>query len=164
MPSFDIVSELDLQEVDNAVNMVVKEIATRFDFKGGKSSLSLDKASKKITIVADDELKLRAMHQMLEQRLVKRGLDLRCLDYGKQEEASNNAIRQIATLKDGIDKENAKKIIKVIKESNLKVQAQNQDEQVRVTGKKIDDLQDVIQLLRGHKDVGVPLQFVNMRS
>lgn len=163
MPSFDIVSELDMQEVDNAINQADKEIATRFDFKGGKSKIELDKNAKKIKLLADDDMKLRALHQIIETKMSKRGIDLRCLEYGKQEEATHNAIRQEVTLKNGVDKESAKKITKMIKESGLKVQAQIQDEQVRVTGKKIDDLQAVIQYLRTN-EVGLPLQFINMRS
>lgn len=163
MPSFDIVNELDMQEVDNAINQADKEITTRFDFKGGKSKIELDKAAKKIKLLADDDMKLRALHQIIETKMSKRGIDLRCLEYGKQEEATHNAIRQEVTLKNGVDKESAKKITKMIKESGLKVQAQIQDEQVRVTGKKIDDLQAVIQYLRTN-EVGLPLQFINMRS
>jgi uncharacterized protein YajQ (UPF0234 family) len=164
MPSFDIVSEVNLQEVDNAVNQTVKEISTRFDFRGSKSTIEFDKPEKKIKILADDELKLRSIHQLLEQKLVKRSVDLRLLDYGKQEELSGNALRQEVTLKNGIDKEEAKKIIKLIKDSKIKVQAQIQDEQVRVTGKSIDDLQETIRTLRAAAEIGLPLQFINMRS
>ncbi len=164
MPSFDIVSEVDLQEVDNAVNQTVKEISTRFDFRGGKSTIEFDKLDKKINIVADDELKLRSIHQLLEQKLVKRSVDLRLLDYGKEVNASGNIIKQEVTLKNGIDKEDAKKIVKLIKDSKIKVQAAIQDEQVRVTGKSIDDLQETIRSLRASTDIGVPLQFINMRS
>jgi uncharacterized protein YajQ (UPF0234 family) len=164
MPSFDIVSEVNLQEVDNAVNQTVKEISTRFDFRGSKSTIEFDKLEKKIKILADDELKLRSIHQLLEQKLVKRSVDLRLLDYGKQIEGSGNALRQEVTLKNGIDKEEAKKIIKLIKDSKIKVQAAIQDEQVRVTGKSIDDLQETIRTLRASTDIGLPLQFINMRS
>ncbi|HYX39805.1 MAG: YajQ family cyclic di-GMP-binding protein [Pseudobdellovibrionaceae bacterium] len=164
MPSFDIVSEVNLQEVDNAVNQTVKEISTRFDFRGSKSTIEFDKTEKKIKILADDELKLRSIHQLLEQKLVKRSVDLRLLDYGKQIEGSGNALRQEVTLKNGIDKEEAKKIIKLIKDSKIKVQAAIQDEQVRVTGKSIDDLQETIRTLRAASEIGLPLQFINMRS
>jgi uncharacterized protein YajQ (UPF0234 family) len=164
MPSFDIVSEVNLQEVDNAVNQTVKEISTRFDFRGSKSTIEFDKTEKKIKILADDELKLRSIHQLLEQKLVKRSVDLRLLDYGKQVEGTGNALRQEVTLKNGIDKEEAKKIIKLIKDSKIKVQAQIQDEQVRVTGKSIDDLQETIRTLRAAAEIGLPLQFINMRS
>lgn len=163
MPSFDIVCELEIQEVDNAVNQTLKEIGTRFDFKGGKSNLEFDKASKVIKIEADDDFKLRSIHQILESKFAKRGLDCRALNYGDEVEGSGNIIRQSVSLISGLSKEDAKKVTKVIKDSNIKVQAQIQDEQVRVTGKKIDDLQAVIASLRS-ADIGLPLQFVNMRS
>jgi len=163
MPTFDVVSEIDLQEIDNAVNQASKEISTRFDFRGGKSSLDFDKNNQTIKIMADDELKLRSIHQILEIKLAKRQLDIGCLDYGKEEQASGSILRQNISIKSGIDKETAKKITKTIKETKIKVQAQIQDEQVRVTGKKIDDLQDVISELK-LADLGIPLQFVNMRS
>ena len=164
MPSFDIVSEINIQEIDNAVNQTSKEISNRFDFRGGKSRIDLDKEAKRVTIIADDDLKLRSIVQILEQRLTKRGVDIRFLDYGDAEEAGGKILKQFVSLRDGIDKENAKKITKLIKASNLKVQAQVQDEQVRVTGKKIDDLQAVIQTLKSDSGLGLPLQFVNMRS
>ncbi len=163
MPSFDIVSEVDLQEVDNAVNQTVKEISTRFDFRGGKSSVEFNKDQKTIKIVADDELKLRSIHQILETKFAKRELDCRVLDYGKEVAASGKTITQTVTLKTGLSKEESKKITKHIKDSKLKVQAQIQDEQVRVTGKKIDDLQEVIASLKA-ANLGLPLQFINMRS
>ncbi len=163
MPSFDIVSEIDLQEVDNAVNQTVKEISTRFDFRGGKSTIELDKENKVIKISADDEMKLRAIHQILEMKFAKREIDCRALKYGDEEAASGKSIRQSISLVSGLSKEDAKKVIKVIKDSKLKVQAQIQDEQVRVTGKKIDDLQAVISTLKG-SSLGLPLQYVNMRS
>ena len=163
MPSFDIVSELDMQEIDNAFNQANKEIETRFDFRGSKSKIELDRAEKRITIVADDEFKLRSIHQILEQKMARRNIDIRCIDYGKEEQASGSLIRQQMNLKSGIAKEDAKKITALIKDSKLKVQAQIQDEQVRVTGKKIDDLQECIQLLKS-MDQGLPLQFINMRS
>jgi uncharacterized protein YajQ (UPF0234 family) len=163
MPSFDVVSELDLQEVDNAVNQTAREIGQRFDFKGGKSEITLDKDAKKIRIVADDDMKLRSIHQVLEGKMAKRGLDLRALKYGKEEAASGNLIRQEAELKTGLDKEAAKKVTAAIKESKLKVTAAIQDEQVRVTSKSIDELQAVIQMLKS-KNLEIPLQFVNMRS
>lgn len=164
MASFDIVNEINYQEVDNAVNQTAKEIGTRFDFRGGSSSVEFDKVQKKIKITADDELKLRSIHQLLEQRLVKRGIDLRLVDYGKEEQASGNVLRQELSFKNGIDKEEAKKITKIIKDSKIKVQAQVQDEQIRVTAKKIDDLQATIALLKSSSEIGLPLQFTNMRS
>lgn len=163
MPSFDVVSELDLQEVDNAVNQAAKEIGQRFDFRGGKSSLELDKVAKKIKIVADDELKLRAIHQILESKLAKRGIDLRALKYGKEVAASGNLLRQEVDLKSGLGKEEAKEVTKKIKDSKLKVQAQVQDEQVRVSSKSIDELQATIAFLKQSK-LDFPVQFINMRS
>ena len=163
MPSFDIVSEVDMQEVDNAVNQASKEISNRFDFKGSKSTLEFDKDRKEIKILADDDMKLRSIQQVLGQKLIKRSVDLSALDYQKEEEVSGGMIRQTAKLKQGIEKPDAKKIVKAIKDSKLKVQAQIQDEQVRVTGKKIDDLQSVMQTLKS-SDLQLPLQFVNMRS
>ena len=163
MPSFDIVSDFDAQELDNAVNQVVKEISTRFDFRGGKSEITFDKAGKKIKIIADDDFKLRSIHQILETKVAKRGIDCRILRYGKEEVASGNIIRQMVDLASGIEKEEAKKITKLIKDLKLKVQAQVQDDQVRVTGKKIDELQEVIGILK-NEHFSLPLQFVNMRS
>jgi uncharacterized protein YajQ (UPF0234 family) len=113
--------------------------------------------------MADDDMKLRAIHQILETKMAKRSVDVRCLEYGKEEQASGNVIRQVVTIRAGIDKENAKKITKIIKDSKLKVQTQIQDEQVRVTGKKIDDLQEVIGALKT-SNLGLALQFINMRS
>lgn len=163
MASFDIVCEVELQEVDNAINQAQKEISTRFDFRGGKSEIELDKVAKIVKITADDELKLRSIHQIIETKLAKRGVDPRALTYQDEEEASGNIIRQKATLMSGLSKEDAKKVVKTIKTAGLKVQAQIQDDQVRVTGKKIDDLQSVIATLRG-STLGLPLQFINMRS
>ena len=163
MPSFDIVCEIDLQEVDNAVNQTAKEISTRFDFKAGLSSVELDKEKKVIKITAEDEMKLRAIHQILETKFAKREIDCRALKYGDEEAASGKTLRQTVTLLSGLSKEDAKKITKAIKESKLKVQSQIQDDQVRVTAKKIDDLQAVISTLKG-SNLGLPLQYINMRS
>lgn len=163
MPSFDIVSELDMQEVDNAVNMAQKEIAQRFDFRGGKSSIELDKTAKKLKILADDDMKLRSIHQIVESKLAKREVDLRGLKYGKEESGSGGIIRQEIDLKAGLDKEEAKEITKLIKESKVKVQAQIQDEQVRVTSKSIDELQAAISVLK-KGELKFPLQYINMRS
>lgn len=161
MPSFDIVCEVDLQKVDDAVNQVTREIANRFDFKRGKSSLCFDRANKIITLVADDELKMRSLHSILETRLAKRDIDLRALRYGDTQE-SGQSLRQVVTLCSGLSKDDAKQICKQIKVTGCKVQSQLQDEQVRVTGKKIDELQEVIAALKA-SDIGLPMQFVNMR-
>ena len=163
MPSFDIVCQSDLQEVDNAVNQASREIQNRFDFRGGKSSLKLLKDQKKIEILADDEMKLRSIHQILETKFAKRSLDCRLLKYNDFEQGSSQLLKQSIDLQDGLSKENAKKITKMIKESKLKVQSQIQDEQVRVSGKKIDDLQEVMRVVK-ESDLGLPVQFINMRN
>ncbi len=161
MPSFDIVSKVDMQEVDNAVNQTVKEIAQRYDFKGTKSELSLDKEA--IRVLADDDFRLKAIVDILQSKCVKRGISLKALQYGKAESASGGMMRQIITIQQGVSKEKGKEIIAFIKETKLKVQGQIQEDQVRVTGKNIDDLQETIRVLKG-KDLGIELQFVNFRS
>ncbi len=161
MPSFDIVSKVDMQEVDNAVNQTVKEIAQRYDFKGSKSEVTLEKDS--IKVLADDDFKLKAVVDILQSKCVKREISLKSLQYGKAENASGGMVRQMITIQQGISKEKGKEIISVIKDTKLKVQGQIQDDQVRVTGKNIDDLQEIIKLLKG-KDLGVELQFVNFRQ
>ncbi|ABB39276.1 protein of unknown function DUF520 [Oleidesulfovibrio alaskensis G20] len=163
MPSFDVVSKVDLQEVDNVVNNVKKEVDTRYDFRGSNTELSFDKGGASISILASDDMKMRAVQEMLLANCVRRKVDPKFLDFGKVEAASKGMVKRSVAVKDGISKETAQKIVKKIKASKLKVQAAIQDDQVRVTGKKIDDLQDVIQLLRDD-DFGVPLQFINMRS
>lgn len=163
MPSFDVVCEVNLQELDNAVNQACKEISTRFDFRGGRSTLSFEKGGPLIKIVADDELKLRSIHQILETKVAKRSIDCRILDYGSQVEASGNLIKQDVKIRSGLEKEEAKQVIKKIKDSKMKVQSQIQDNQVRVSGKKIDDLQKVISMLK-NSELSFPVQFINMRS
>lgn len=161
MPSFDIVSKVDMQEVDNAINQTVKEITQRYDFKGTKSEVTLEKES--IKILADDDFKLKAIIDILQSKFIKRNISPKALQYGKAEQASGGMVRQIITLQVGISKEKAKDIGAVIKETKLKVQSQIQDDQLRVTGKNIDDLQEVIRVLKG-KDLDIDLQFVNFRS
>ncbi len=161
MPSFDVVSKVDMQEVDNAVNQTLKEIAQRFDFKGTHNEVTLEKEA--IVLLGADDYKLQAIVDILKGKLVRRQVSPKCLDFGKKEPASAGAVRQRVAIVQGISKEKGKDIIKVIKDSKLKVQPQIMDDQVRVTGKQIDDLQEVIQLLKG-TDLGIELQFVNMRS
>ena len=161
MPTFDIVSKVDMQEVDNAVNQAKKEIAQRYDFKGSNSEITLEKES--INILGDDDYKLQAVIDILQSKLMKRGISLKSLDYGQKAEASGQMMRQIVGIKQGISKEKGKEINKIIKETKMKVQSQIQEDQVRVTAKKIDDLQAVIQLLKG-KELELDLQFINMRS
>jgi len=160
--SFDIVCEVDLQEVLNAVTQAMKEIGQRFDFKGSKSSIELDKGKRLITLISDDEPKLRSVIDILQSKLVKRGVALKALEYGKVEQASGATVRQTITLQQGIPQEKAKEIVKQIKDMKLKVNAEIQKEQVRVRAKNIDDLQTIIAALKG-KDFGIHLQFANYR-
>ena len=160
MPSFDIVFKVDMQEVDNAVNQARKEVNQRYDFKGTHNEIDLEKEA--IVILGADDYKLTAVVDILRGKLAQRSVSPTCLDFGKKEPASHGAVRQRITLLQGIDKERGKEIVKAIKESKLKVQAQIMEDQVRVSGKKIDDLQSIIQLLKG-KDFGIDLQFINMR-
>jgi len=162
MPSFDIVSKVNLQEVDNAVNQAKKEMQQRYDFKGSKSEIKWEK-KEEMTLLADDDGKLTSVTDILQNKLVKRGVSLKALDYGEVEDASGGMKRQVIKLRMGIPTEKAKQIVKKIKDSKLKVQGQIQDDQVRVSGKKIDDLQSVIQMLKG-EDLDIDLQFENMRS
>lgn len=161
MPSFDIVSKVDMQEVDNAVNQAVKEIGQRYDFKGSKSQVTLEKDA--IKILADDDFRLKAIVDILQSKFIKRGISPKALQYGKAEPASGGMVRQIVTIQQGISKEKGKEVVAVIKDTKLKVQGQIQDDQVRVTGKNRDDLQEVIRTLKG-KDLGIELQFVNFRD
>ncbi|HEC17449.1 MAG TPA: YajQ family cyclic di-GMP-binding protein [Sedimenticola sp.] len=160
MPSFDAVSEVDLQEVRNAVDQANREIGTRFDFKGVDAKFELSGAE--ITLRAEVEFQLQQMMDILEKKLVKRKIDIGCMDI-KEPETSLNAARQQVIIRQGIDTDTCKKIVKAIKAAKLKVQAQIQGERVRVTGKKRDDLQQVIALLR-ESDFGLPLQYINFRD
>lgn len=162
MPSFDIVNEVNIQEVDNAVNNTLKEVATRYDFRGLNTEVNFTKKEKTIDILAAESMKMKAVKEMLVKHFIKRGLEPKVLDFGDEEGTSSGAVKIKATIKEGIDRETAKKIVKEIKNAKLKVQPAIQDDQVRVTGKKIDDLQSVIQLLKSKK-FGIPLQFVNMK-
>jgi len=163
MPSFDAVSKVDLQEVDNAVNNTVKEIATRFDFKGSKTEISLDKKTKTLTVTTESEMRAKAVRDMLIGNFVKRKVDTRSVEFGEAKPAGGSLMRMEAKVKEGIDKDIAKKITAQIKESKIKVQAQIMDDMVRVTGKKIDDLQAVMKLING-SDLETPIQYVNMKS
>ena len=162
MASFDIVSEVDMQEMDNAVNNTIKEIDTRYDFKNSKTTVELNKKDKVIMIVTDSDMQLKAIRQMMGVHLSKRGLDSRSLVYGESEQTSNQMIKCQIKIKEGLDKDACRLIVKHIKDKQLKVQTQIQDNQVRVTGKKIDDLQTVMSSLK-ESGMDVPLQFVNMK-
>ncbi len=161
MPSFDIVSEIDFQEVDNAINQARKEIEGRYDFKGSKAELQWDK--KEVTILAEDEYKVEAMGGILQTKLHRRGIDIKAIKFDKPEPAGGRMLRQKVTLVQGIDREVAKDIIKHIKDSKLKVQPAIADEKIKVTSKSIDELQECIQSVKGG-NFQVPLQFNNMRS
>ncbi|WP_432735897.1 YajQ family cyclic di-GMP-binding protein [Maridesulfovibrio sp. FT414] len=163
MPSFDIVSQVDMQEVDNAVNNVLKEIETRYDFRGAKTVMDLSKKTSSINLVTGDDMKIKAVRDMLITHFTRRKVDPRVLDFGQAEATSGGQLKQEIKIKEGIDKDTAKKIVKMIKDSKIKVQAAIQDEQVRVTGKKLDDLQEVISLVRDC-DLEMPFQFVNMKK
>jgi len=160
--SFDIVSKIDLQEVKNAVDQALKELGQRFDFKGSKSEILLDEKNKEISVGSDDEYKLKSVLDILQSKLVKRGISLKALTYGKIEPALSGTVRQKISLQQGIPSEKAKEIVRVIKDLKLKVQSQIQGDQVRVTGKNKDDLQAVIKHLR-EKDFGIDMQFTNYR-
>jgi cyclic-di-GMP-binding protein len=161
MPSFDIVSRVDLAEVDNAIASIKREISTRFDFKGSKSTIDRDEAE--IKLVADDDLKLKQMHELLKVHLTRRKVEAGALDYKTPEKAAGNTVRQTIALRQGIGADLARQLTRQIKDSKLKVQAAVQGGELRVTGKKRDDLQDAIGLLRGLK-LDQPLQYVNFRE
>ncbi len=163
MASFDIVNKLDMQEVDNAVNNTVKTIDTRYDFRGSNTSIELNKKDKKIDIITADELKMKAVQEMFISNFIKRKIDPKCLSFGIIDSTSGGQKKMTLSLLEGIDKEQAKKIVKIIKGLKLKVQPAIMDESVRVTGKKIDDLQQVIQCLKEEKSLDIPLQYVNMK-
>lgn len=160
--SFDIVSEVNLQEVDNALQQARKEIGQRYDFKGSKSSIEFNQKEKQLTVVSDDDFKLKSVVDILQNKLIKRGVPLKALDYGPVEPAAGGTARQLITLRVGIDKENAKLIVKMIKETKFRVQAQIMEGQVRVSGSKKDDLQAVMAMLR-QADLKFATQFTNYR-
>lgn len=160
--SFDIVSEINLQEMDNAVNQAVKEVTTRYDFKGSAASIEFDRKTKELTLTADQEQQLEAVRKVIVEKMIKRGVDPKSLDPQKLEEATHKTVRQKVKLKSGIDKDTAKQIQKAIKDLKLKVNASIQGEALRVSGSKKDDLQAVIQHLKANPP-GIPLQFNNFR-
>jgi len=160
--SFDIVSKVDMQEVDNALNQARKEIIQRYDFKGSKTSIDLQQKENQIVLISDDDFKMKAVIDIVQSKLIKRSVPLKALSYGTIEAAAGGTVRQVITLQNGIDKENAKLLTKMIKESKLRVQAQIMEDQVRVSGKNKDDLQSVIALVR-QADLPFAVQFVNYR-
>lgn len=162
MASFDIISKIDIQKLDNAINVVVKEILNRFDFNNSKTTIELDKKTLTIHVLTENDMRLKTVEGIIIARMLKQGVDPQSLDFGKELYASGAMVKKDIKVKQGIDKETAKKIVKIIKDSGMKVQASIMDEQVRVTGKKIDDLQDVISLMK-KQEVGIPLQYENYR-
>ena len=161
MPSFDIVSKTEITSVDNALQGVIKEMQVRYDFKGSKSEVS--KIEESILIVADDELKRRQVEELLITHLTRKGVDTRALEFEKPEQAGGNTVRQTVTVKQGVQRDVAQKIVKAIKASKLKTQASIQGDEVRVTGKKRDDLQETMAMIKG-LDIDLPLQFENFRD
>jgi hypothetical protein len=161
MPSFDIVSKTEITEVDNALNGMRREIETRFDFKGSKCSI--ERKENVLTVLADDSLKLKQMHELLKTHLTRRKLDAGALEFKEVEKASGNSVRQVVNVKQGLDQTLAKKIVKAIKDGKLKVQAAIQGDELRVSGKKRDDLQEAIALVKSLK-IEQPLQYVNFRD
>jgi hypothetical protein len=161
VPSFDIVSRIDLAEVDNALAGITREIGTRFDFKGSKCTIERQEGV--LTVVADDELKLKQMHELLKVHLTRRKVDPAALEYKTPEKASGNTLKQAITLRQGVDANLAKQVIREIKDSKLKVQVSIQGDELRVTGKKRDDLQAAIAVARGLK-IEQPLQYLNFRE
>ena len=160
--SFDIVSEIDLQEADNAVNQALKEIHQRYDLKDSATSMELNKKEKNITVNTKDDYSLKASIDILQTKFIRRGISIKALKLNESELAAGGRIKQIISLQSGISKDNAKKITKMVKDSKLKVNAQIQDEQVRVQGAKIDDLQAIIKMVK-EADLDFPTQFVNMK-
>ncbi|WP_346318253.1 YajQ family cyclic di-GMP-binding protein [Chitinophaga sp. YIM B06452] len=163
MPSFDIVSKVDLQTLDNAINTVKKEITTRYDFKGSHVSIELDKKELQLKLEVETEMKLDQVTEVLISRTMRQGLDASIYDLSKEHYQSGKVVKKEIPVRNGIKQEDAKKIVKLIKDAGLKVQAAIMDDIVRVTGKKIDDLQEVIQKCR-EANLGIPLQYVNMKS
>lgn len=163
MPSFDIVSQVDLQTLDNAVNVTKKEISNRFDFKNSHVAIDLNKKDFKLDIETEDEMKMRQLTDVLISRSMKQGIDSQAFDFSKEAYQSGKVVKKEVPVRNGLKQEDAKKVVKLIKDSGLKVQVQIMDDLVRVTGKKIDDLQDVIQLCK-NANLDFPMQYINMRS
>ena len=160
--SFDVVSKVDMQEVDNAINQARKEIIQRYDFKGSKSSIEVKPKEMEIVLISDDDFKMKAVVDILQSKFVKRSIPLKALTYSPVEQASGGTVRQVIKMQNGIDKENAKLITKMIKDSKLRVQSQIMDDQVRVSGKSKDDLQAIIAMLR-QADLKFAIQITNYR-
>jgi cyclic-di-GMP-binding protein len=162
MPSFDIVSRVDLQEVDNAVNITKKGILSRYDFRESKTEVTLDKKEKRIRITTEDDMRMRAVQDSLIENLVKRKVDTKGIETKASQMVAQGMIQREIVIKEGVDSDTARNIVKMIKDRKMKVQAAIQENQVRVTGKKIDDLQEVIQMVRS-ANLPIPLQFINIQ-
>ena len=163
MPSFDVVSQINIQEIENSVNMVNRDIVNRFDFRGSNTKLTFNKKENYILIETNSEMRLNIVQDMLEKRAIGRSVSLKVFIFNNAEKASGMNIRQKVDLQQGISKDNAKNINKLIKDSKLKVQSQIQDEQIRVSAKNIDDLQKIISIIK-KMEMDLPLQFVNMKK
>lgn len=163
MPSFDIASKVDVQTLDNVINVVKKEISTRFDFKGNHVEIDLDKKTMMLKLEVESDMKLGQVEDIIISKSLKQNLDAKAFDFSKPHQASGKYVRKEITIRNGIDKDNAKKIVKLIKDSGSKVQAAIMDDIIRVTGKKIDDLQDIIRLCN-NANLEMPLQYTNMKS
>jgi cyclic-di-GMP-binding protein len=163
MPSFDIASTVDLQTLDNAINTVKKEISNRFDFKGSPVEIVLNKKDYLVTLEVESEMKMKQVIDVLISRSMKQGIDAEAYDFSKEAYQSGKVLKKEVPVRNGLKQEDAKKVVKMIKDSGLKVQAAIMDDIVRVTGKKLDDLQEVIQMCRS-SNLGIPMQYVNMKS
>jgi len=163
MPSFDIVSKIEIQRLDNAINAASKELSTRYDFHNSKTEVKLVKKEMMIHVLTENDMRMKAIEGIIIARMIKQGLEPSCLDFGKELYASGNMVKKDIKVKQGIDKDTARKIVKIIKESGMKVQPSIMDEQVRVTGKKIDDLQKIIDVVKASK-LDLPFQYENFRS
>lgn len=163
MPSFDIVSKLNIQEIDNAVNSVLRQLSNRYDFKGAVFTIEFKNKDNLILISADSDYKINALRDSLKVFVTKRGIDVRVLDFQKEEKAGGNLIKQEIKLRNGIDQESAKKIIKFIKDSKIKVQSSIKSDEIKVDGKKRDDLQSIMSLIKSN-NFNIPLQFINFRE
>ena len=160
--SFDIVSKVDLQEVSNAIQQAMKEIGQRYDFRGSKSNIELDQGNNEMTLVSDDEYKLKSVIDILESKFIKRKVPIKALEYGTVESALSGTVKQIVKLQQGIPTDKSKEIVKIIKSAKFKVQSEIQKDQLRVKGKNIDDLQSTISMLK-EKDLDIHLEFLNFR-
>ena len=163
MPSFDIVSEVNMAELENAINNVIREVGTRYDFRNSKTAIELDKKEKIIHIVTGGDLQMASIKDMIQNNCIKRKVDIRFIEFKDVEPTAQGAVKRDVKISEGMSKDHARKLVKMIKDLDLKVQAAIQDEQVRVTGKKIDDLQAVIAALRA-TEFELPLQYINMKS